>query len=266
MTSATKLWVDYTLCGDDIESSNSFSLGDLNSPARKDPCTNTKTNLNSTTRKDQPTLIVNTETFSHPEIEIIDFSKPSLAVDIINRWANTATDSLIPECIDISMIDPAWTVFVISNAVLFYGKWNEVFKKDQTWSHMWNGLDGKTWDVPMMRDRCHIPYYCEERWHAVKLEYKDNKGYMMVVLPKEELRLEEVKMEVIKRLGEVVRCKEWGVKEVELSLPRFSFESSHDMSKVGKTLKTNIFEGCKQFFSDLFSFLKVEETGTLIGA
>lgn len=203
MTSATKLWVDYTLCGDDIESSNSFSLGDLKVPKsndlvectgrdsptliiNKDPCTDTTNNL--VNRKDKPTLIVNTETFSHPEIEIVDFSKPTQAVDIINRWSDTATQSLIPECIDATMIN-AQTQFIISNAVLFSAKWREVFKLDCTYSHAWNAGDGRTWDVPMMRDTRYIPYHSEESWHTVQLTYEDDKGYMMLVMPKEGLRL-----------------------------------------------------------------------------
>jgi len=72
----------------------------------------------------------------------------------------------------------------------------------------------------------------QDTFHAVRLSYLDDKGYMMLVLPRKPLVLDDVKSEVIKRLGEVVRSEEWGVRLVELSLPRFSFESSHNMTQV----------------------------------
>jgi len=49
---------------------------------------------------------------------------------------------------------------MISNAVLFSGKWSEVFKLDQTRSGQWNGADGVR-DVPMMSDLRSIPYYTQ---------------------------------------------------------------------------------------------------------
>ena len=74
---------------------------------------------------------------------------PASAVDTINQWASTSTEGRIPKLVDATTITEVTRV-VLTNAVLFHGRWSDQFDPGKTAPARFTLANGKRISVPTM--------------------------------------------------------------------------------------------------------------------
>ncbi len=123
------------------------------------------------------------------EIRATDFDDPE-AVEKINEWVDSKTGGLIEEIVQ-GPIDPM-TVMYLINAIYFNGTWTVEFDPRKTEKKPFYLADGSRVETEMMRmDRKeNILYARGKNYQAVNLYYGDAGFAMTLVLPDEEVGLE----------------------------------------------------------------------------
>lgn len=116
----------------------------------------------------------------------LDFRRPT-AVGVVNAWAKTHTDGLIPKVLD--TIDPS-TVVMIANAIAFDGKWTLPFDKADTKPHPFHVDWTGNGTVQMMSHAARYAYAEGDGLQTIRLQYADRSFAMYVVLPKDEATLD----------------------------------------------------------------------------
>ena len=157
----------------------------------------------------------------------VDFGQPDRASGKINTWVEDETGGRIKDLITPQVVSRE-TRLVLANAVYFKASWLSSFEKRKTEDGPFALSDGDAVTVPLMRQRSYLPYVEGEGYQGVRLPYRGGAADMLVVLP-EEGRFGEVE----DRLGaglldgveENVRPNEF----VELTMPRYDFETSLDL-------------------------------------
>jgi serpin B len=107
--------------------------------------------------------------------------EPDNAVKAINSWASTKTHAKIKQLVGRELIGPD-TLLVLTNAIYFMGRWEQVFDIANTKDEDWYGP--KKARVPMMHQKGGYLYYEEEDFQAVHLPYKGRQLAMLIVLPR----------------------------------------------------------------------------------
>ncbi len=122
-------------------------------------------------------------------IEAADFDDPE-TVDLINSWVDDKTEGLIDEIVQ-GPIDPQ-TVMYLINAIYFNGDWTLQFDPDETRTGPFHRPEGSTVETDMMHmdQQEQIFYKRGEDYQAVNLFYGDAGFAMTLVLPDEEVGLE----------------------------------------------------------------------------
>lgn len=151
----------------------------------------------------------------------------------INQWVSNQTKGKIKDLIKPGILD-ARVRLVLTNAIYFKGKWKSPFEKESTAEGPFTRLDGSVVNVPMM-DQTHVFKYAEgEDYQAIELPYRDSEIAMLVVLPRagqfeqvEAAFSNDLMAEIIARLGD---------ERVNLTLPKFTFESEFQLSEVLKQM------------------------------
>src|SRR5262245_37519778 len=106
---------------------------------------------------------------------------PDEAVKTINSWVSGKTRAKIKELVGREVID-ADTLLVLTNAIYFMGRWEQVFEKAHTKNEDWHGP--KEAKVPMMQQKSSYLYYEEDDFQVVHLPYKGRQLAMLIVLPR----------------------------------------------------------------------------------
>jgi serpin B len=164
-------------------------------------------------------------------IETLDFGH---AVDAarahINEWVAGITRHKIPELIAPGVLSAA-TLLVLTNAIYMKAAWADPF---MAWNTDANGkFHGTSGDatVPMMRQTEAFPYLHAGGVRVIELPYQAKGLSMLIVLPDAVDGLPSVEQGLTAEL-----LDEWtaGLKaqRVVLSLPRFSIESSFQLTPV----------------------------------
>jgi serpin B len=107
--------------------------------------------------------------------------EPDEAVKTINSWVSAKTRAKIEELVGREFID-ADTLLVLTNAIYFMGRWEQVFDQAHTQDEDWYGP--KKTKVPMMHQKGGYLYYEEDDFQAVHLPYKGRQLAMLIVLPR----------------------------------------------------------------------------------
>lgn len=159
-------------------------------------------------------------------LRLVDFiHDPTGATAVINRWVSDATEGRIPDLIPSGVIDDL-TRLVLVNAVWFKANWAEPFDSDSTSEDSFTLGDGSQVTVPFMHMSIRTGFADTDLFEAVKLPYAGDAA-MVIALPKTgspadlaaELRPEDL----------VVG---WEDAMVDLTLPKFEFDSSLPLKKV----------------------------------
>lgn len=207
-------------------------------------------------------------------IRVVDFAaSPENARQEINRWVSDQTKERIKDLIPQGVLNEM-TRLVLSNAIYFKGGWLHQFKKSATEQKPFYLLDGSSINVDMMHQSERLGYSLQDDYKAVELPYEGGGLSMLVILP-DEGRFAEVEENLNpEMLGALQDTMKFG--EVDLSLPKFKFESSFTLKEPLSALgMADAFDRDKADFSgmdgrrDLFisavlhkAFVAVDENGT----
>ena len=166
-------------------------------------------------------------------LRLADFqAAPEPARQAINQWVSDQTKDKINDLIPAGAITPD-TRLVLANAIYFYAKWLYPFDPSLTQPGDFNLMDGTTVSVPMMSlgRVTGLRYAAGSGYQAVELPYAGDKTALTLIVP-DAGRFAEVQSALTASELESL----WGsleTKQVELSLPKFKYESSFSL---GKTL------------------------------
>lgn len=165
-------------------------------------------------------------------LRLTDFKgapEPSRAA--INEWVKERTEGKIKDLLPQGTITPL-TRLALVNAVYFNAAWQQPFDSNATKPGSFKMVDGREISVPMMTRGMALPYFKGQGFQAVEIPYDGGEVSMVVLLPDAggfaafESGLS----------GEQVAAALKGLqrKQVNLTLPKFTYESQFSL---GDTLK-----------------------------
>ena len=189
----------------------------------------------------------------------------------VNQWCSDATHKKIPKIVDtITGADK----MILINAIYFKGIWQQPFDKKETRLDTFYGSNKQINKIMFMNSTKKFDYFEDEGTQAISLNYiKDNLS-ALIILPKKKSGINNYiehftseKYNMI--IGNLTN------KKVELSLPRFEFDFSAELSQNFKSLgMKDVFTGNADFSimrkeKDIFissiihkTYIKVDEKGT----
>ena len=202
----------------------------------------------------------------------LDFiDDPEHSREIINEWVAESTLDRIQNLIPPGVLNDETRV-VLTNAVYFKASWLKPFNERSTSDAPFILTDRSTIDVPMMNQTDYFNYVSTEGCSAVELNYAAGNASMLILLPDEDI--EEFQQDFDAGMLETIR-RRLSSNRVFLSMPRFEFSRSMQLSKILRTLGMESAFGSGADFSgftgssDLFisevlhkAFVKVDEAGT----
>ncbi len=154
-------------------------------------------------------------------MKLLDFARDTEgARQIINEWVAYQTEDKIQDLIPPAGVDPE-TALVLTNALYFYGSWNQVFDSNVTGSGTFHTLSGGEVTAEMMHQSSGLPYAEGDGYQVVDLPYDGNELAMTIVLP-EAGRFTEIRNALSSEWLEQARAS-ISVTYVGISLPKFSF-------------------------------------------
>ena len=162
----------------------------------------------------------------------LDFiSKTEEARITINTWVEKKTNNRIKDLIPKGMLSPL-SRLVLTNAVYFKGFWFKQFNKDNTKEEDFTISKDSTIKVQMMHltDMARNLRYAEtDNLQILELPYEARELSMLILLPKED---DISSIEADLNIKNLLKYKKLLKPEkVELSLPRFKFETKYFMAK-----------------------------------
>lgn len=141
----------------------------------------------------------------------------------INDWVAEQTEDRIEDLLPSGSLD-SLTRLVLTNAIYLNATWATPFPEDATDEAEFTLLDGGTKQVQMMSNSARFPYAGLDDAQALELPYVGGDLSMVVVLPDEEVGLDDLERDFdAPRLVETVEALE--SREGTVRLPRFGFES-----------------------------------------
>lgn len=217
-----------------------------------------------------PEFIHTNQSYYDATVQPVNFSGTA-AKDIINQWASDHTNGLIKQVIDKTN---AFDLMYLLNAIYFKGIWTTEFDAKHTSRKPFTSEDGTIWQVDMMKQRADFNYTEDQVLQLVQLPYGNQAFSMMVLLPQEGKRLQDV-------VAATRQDDYWnGLKstmseaEVDLSLPKFKTEYSKKLNDVLSKMGMGIaftdaadFTGMSDFpakiaFVKQDTYISTDESGT----
>lgn len=163
--------------------------------------------------------------------EQLVFTNPDAAAKI-NAWVSERTHGKIDKIV--GQLNEM-TALVLVNAIYFKGKWQKVFKTEETQEAPFHPVGGGESKVQMMSQRGSFQYLRGDGYQAIKLPYGDGRIEMIVALPDEAQGLDAfVRGLDAARWQALVR----GLRKQEglIKLPRFKAEFEQSLNEPLKAL------------------------------
>ena len=178
--------------------------------------------------KIKPDFVNTNRSFYEATVEAVDFTRPE-TVGIINKWASDNTNGLIEKVIENTKPED---LMYLLNAIYFKGIWTSEFDKKNTSERPFTYENGTRKNVEMMKQTAKFNYTNDENLQLVQLPYGNQAFSMMVLLPAEDKKLQDV-IATTRQEGYWENLKS-GLHEaeVELSLPKFKTEYSKRLNEV----------------------------------
>jgi len=206
-------------------------------------------------------------------LRLVDFKNPDEARQLINHWVEMQTNEKIKELVPAGLLNEM-TKLVLTNAVYFKGAWANRFDPARNTQEEFTSLDGSKSQVEMMNNSFTSSGFVEKDYTVVSLPYEGGTFAMMALLPEDFVAFQKTLN--AEKLNEIFGKLSENSAMVQLTMPKFSFESSFDL---GKTLPamgmSDAFDASVADFSgmtgakDLFisdvvhqAFIDVNEDGT----
>ena len=205
-------------------------------------------------------------------LRVLDFmADPETCRVTINDWVADHTEQRILDLIPSGAIDEL-TRLVLTNAIYFNASWDEKFEPEDTEDGTFTRLDGSTVTVPLMHQEKGYSYSEGDGYQAITKPYSGFDVEFVVILP-EAGRFAEIEARLGPALLDGIATD---YRIVDLTMPRFSFESAFSVAAALKALgMTSAFsagqadfnamaETNELFISDVIhkSFVAVDENGT----
>ena len=189
----------------------------------------------------------------------------------INLWCSDATHKKIPKIVDtITGADK----MVLINAIYFNGIWQEPFDKNNTRLNAFFGSNNQIKKIMFMNSTKNFDYFEDEGLQAISLNYTKDNLNALIILPRNKSNINNYiknftseKYNMI--IGNLIN------KKVQLSLPKFEFDFSTELSQNFKSLgMKDAFTGIADFSimrkeKDIYissiihkTYIKVDEKGT----
>ncbi|KAF7690658.1 alpha-1-antitrypsin homolog isoform X2 [Silurus meridionalis] len=187
--------------------------------------------------------------FYHGEAFTVDFSKPEVAVEEVNKFIAKKTKDTITDMVKSLDAD---TIMVLINYIYFRGKWEKPFEVEHTHKADFHVDENTKVSVDMMKRTGRYEFFhdWDNFFSVIMLPYKGNTS-MMIVLPNEG-KMEEVEKKLSKEV-----LKSWHDKltrsSVDLFMPKFSISASSCLGEILKEL------GMVDAFSDKADFSGMSE-------
>ncbi len=163
-------------------------------------------------------------------LRLLDFQgAPERSRLAINKWVSDQTEERIQDLIPGGAIDPM-TRLVLTNAIYFNAAWRNPFQENMTEDGPFHLLDGKTGTVPMMRQTAHFTYAEGSAYQALELPYDGRELSMLILLPAAGAFAAFEESLTAGRVGTIL--EEMARRRVTLSMPKFEFESSFQLTPV----------------------------------
>ncbi len=205
------------------------------------------------------------------QADSLDFRSPSSA-DTINAWVAKRTNDRIQHLVD--QIDPA-TVAMLTNAIVFKGKWTLQFDPKSTQSQDFKPANGAAIQVPMMKNSAEYAYYADGKGlQAIRLPYADRTFAMYVVLPQDSNGMQSFLSQLTPDTFTML-VSSLHSQRGTIELPRFTITYDATLNAVLTKLGMGIAFGNDANFDGIrktpriqisevrhASFLKVDEEGT----
>lgn len=206
-------------------------------------------------------------------LRILDFiNAPEESRVAINDYISEKTEDKIKDLIPEGVIDPM-TRLVLTNAIYFNAAWLYPFSEDLTSDGIFYLLDGGEVTVPMMHQGESLGYTEGNGYQAVELKYDGEELSIDILLPDSgQFDNFETALDA-ELLNDIINNLE--SKHVELTLPKWEYESSFMMKEVLKAMGMPIaFTDAADFSGmtgkrDLYidevihkAFVSVDEAGT----
>lgn len=158
-----------------------------------------------------------------------DFAQdPEAAREAINNWIAAATNDKIDSLLPPASLSPQ-TRLVLANAVYFYGAWLQPFNASETSDGPFTLRNGQTVSAPLMHERgMRVPYTAGDNFRAVQLPFTGRKADMLLILPAEG-QFDAVQQALSPQFLAQIR-EEAGTFDVDITLPRFEFESDINLA------------------------------------
>ncbi|VEN55852.1 unnamed protein product [Callosobruchus maculatus] len=172
-------------------------------------------------------------------VEVVDFKTPEKVSVLINEWVEDHSNGKIQNLIHAAELHAATIILV--NVIYFSATWAKQFRPKNTSEEKFYTSKGKHKEVLMMKMSRHTASF----WHSKELEVKflqlpftTEKFTMTFILPdaKDGLSLQAP-------IEKYLNHKEFSMRKVRISIPKFSTEISLDLVPFLKQ------EGIKTLFS-----------------
>lgn len=206
-------------------------------------------------------------------LRTLDFGQdPEGAAEIINNWVSEQTEGKIEDLISPGLLN-AMVRLVLTNAIYFNGAWTFQFEEEATQDEPFTLLDGSTVTVPMMSQTESFLYAEGDGYQALAMPYLGAPVSMLFVLPADGQFEQMEEMFSAELLDEITG--DLATRPVELSVPKFTFESEFNLSQTladmgmpsafgGEADFSGMTGGRDLFISDVVhkAFVDVNEEGT----
>jgi serpin B len=172
----------------------------------------------------EPAFTHTIEKFYGGRFSEVDFpdDKPA-TIQEINTWVEDKTAGKIQDLIHPDDINEL-TRLVITNAIYFKGEWASQFNKAGTIDEPFHLSNGKTVQVPMMRQTGHFLFARENGLAVIELPYQDNDLSMIAILPDGDIEQmgKSLSLDDVQKLRAAMSPQ-----EVDVFLPRFKFDTRY---------------------------------------
>lgn len=177
----------------------------------------------------QPAFLSTIQNYYLGKVQNVDFKNAlESSRQTINSAVAKATSDRIKDLVPENSLSQD-TRLVLTNAIYFKAAWANEFFPAATKDAQFTLNSGEVKQVPTMTQTDHFVYTETDDLQMVKLPYNKNELSMLVILPKKG-KLSQVESELIQENFDKW-TKSLATESVELSLPKFKFETKYFMSK-----------------------------------